>query len=97
MTPFAHVTVLAAEAVAPPETLPMKVVVCVTHEGAKSVASTDGMLRTMEASPYYESWLSYAVENEAAIHRALLVGNFVLVVLLVVAVGIGGFGVGMLF
>jgi len=67
---------LAAEAVAPPETLPMKVVVCVTHEGAKSVASTDGMLRTMEASPYYESWLSYAVENEAAIHRALLVGNF---------------------
>ena len=67
---------LAAEPVARPDAMPMKVVVCVTHEGSKSVASTDGMVRTMASSPYYERWLSYAVENEAALHKALLAGNF---------------------
>ncbi len=67
---------LAAEPVAGSDAMPMKVVVCVTHEGSKSVASTDGMLRTMASSPYYERWLSYAVENEAALHKALLSGNF---------------------
>ncbi len=67
---------LAAEPVARPDAMTMKVVVCVTHEGSKSVASTDGMVRTMASSPYYERWLSYAVDNEAALHKALLAGNF---------------------
>lgn len=66
---------LAAQPVAPADALPIKVVVCVTHAGPKSVSSTDGMLRTMEKSPYYERWLSYACENEAELYQALLQGN----------------------
>lgn len=67
---------LAAQPVAPASAFPMKVVVCVTHEGAKAVASTDGMLRTMETSPFYERWLSYGIENEQALREALLANDF---------------------
>jgi diphosphomevalonate decarboxylase len=67
---------LAAEPVAPASVFPMKVVVCVTHEGAKSVASTDGMVHTTKASPFYDRWLGFATENEARLRDALLANDF---------------------
>lgn len=41
-----------------PDAWPLEVVVAVTEEGAKAVASGDAMLRSARTSPFYSSWLS---------------------------------------
>lgn len=47
-----------AEAIAPADHWPLKVVVAITMEGAKDVPSTDGMNLTEATSPYYDAWLN---------------------------------------
>lgn len=65
----------AARAIAPPGTLDLAVLVCVTNEGQKSVPSTDGMTRS-QASPYYEAWLREAPRNFARMKDALTRTSF---------------------
>jgi diphosphomevalonate decarboxylase len=38
----------------------LRVVVAVTHEGAKAIGSTDGMLHTVKTSAYYPAWVASA-------------------------------------
>jgi len=68
--------VLAARPVAPPEHLPLVVLVCVTTEGPKAVGSTDGMRATLARSPYARAWLEYAPRAHAELRRALLARDF---------------------
>jgi diphosphomevalonate decarboxylase len=62
----------SARAVAPPDHLPLVVLVCVTTEAAKAVGSTDGMRVTMERSPYAQAWLEEAPKMHARLREALL-------------------------
>jgi len=64
--------VLGAATVAPPDHLDVRVLVCVTSEGPKSVASTDGMRRTAEVSPYYAAWVEKAPVLFRSLKAALL-------------------------
>ncbi len=67
---------LAAQPVAPPDHLPLVVLVCVTTEGAKPVGSTDGMRRTLAESPYARAWLDEAPRLHARLRAALLARDF---------------------
>lgn len=67
---------LAAVPLAQGEHLPLRVLVCVTSEGAKDVASTDGMRRTAKASPYYAPWLETAPRIHEQLKQALLSRDF---------------------
>jgi diphosphomevalonate decarboxylase len=69
--------VLPAQPVAPAAALPLVVLVCVTAEGPKAVGSTEGMQRTMTASPYAAAWLEEAPRLHAQLRAALLAGDFV--------------------
>jgi diphosphomevalonate decarboxylase len=62
--------------VAGPEALPLRVLVCVTTEAAKTTSSTDGMRLTQESSPYYDAWLSDAPAAHREMRAALLAGDF---------------------
>jgi diphosphomevalonate decarboxylase len=64
--------VLGASVVAPADHLDVRVLVCVTSEGAKAVASTDGMRRTAERSPYYAAWVERAPLMFSSLKAALL-------------------------
>ena len=66
----------ASRQVAPPDGIDLRILVCVTTEGAKSVGSTDGMKTTAERSPYYPAWLTEAPRIHAEIRKALLAGDF---------------------
>ncbi len=55
---------------------PLEVVVAITDSGAKKVGSTDGMLRTMDTSPYYRSWVDSVAEDVAAAGRAIAGRDF---------------------
>ncbi len=66
----------ASRQVAPPDALDLRVLVAVTSEEAKSVSSTEGMLRTSRESPYYVAWLVEAPRIHAALRMALLAGDF---------------------
>lgn len=61
-----------ARAVSPPDQLDLCVLVCVTSEREKKVASTSGMLETAKKSPYYGSWLEAAPRIFADAKSALL-------------------------
>jgi diphosphomevalonate decarboxylase len=65
-----------ARQVAPEDALDLRVLVAVTSEEAKSVSSTDGMLRTSRESPYYAAWLLEAPRIHAALRMALLMKDF---------------------
>jgi diphosphomevalonate decarboxylase len=67
---------LAARPVAPPDHLPLAVLVAVTTEGRKAVGSTDGMRRTMAESPYARAWLDEAPRLHARLRDALLARDF---------------------
>jgi diphosphomevalonate decarboxylase len=67
---------LGAQPVAPPDHLPMAVIVCVTTEARKAVGSTDGMRRTMAESPYARAWLEEAPRLHARLRAALLARDF---------------------
>ena len=47
----------AAEQVAPPEALPVRLVVAVCARGPKSIGSRDGMKLSRETSPYHAAWV----------------------------------------
>jgi len=64
-----------ARAVAGPGALPLRVLVCVTTEAAKSTSSTDGMRLTQTTSPYYAAWVRGAPAAQRAMRVALLAGD----------------------
>jgi diphosphomevalonate decarboxylase len=68
--------VLAARPVAPRDHVPLRVLVCVTTEGAKSLSSTEGMRATAATSPYYATWLAEAPRLCADLKAALLARDF---------------------
>jgi diphosphomevalonate decarboxylase len=67
---------LAARAVAPGEQLPLRVLVCVATEGAKSIGSTEGMRATATMSPYHAAWLMEGPRIFRAMRTALEAGDF---------------------
>ena len=66
----------AARAVAGPEALDLRVIVCVTTEAEKVTSSTDGMGLTQANSPYYAAWLADAPVSHRLMRAALLAGDF---------------------
>ncbi len=69
-------TPLAARAVAPADQLPLRILVCVATEGAKSIGSTDGMRATASASPYHQAWLADGPKVFHAMKAALAARDF---------------------
>ncbi len=65
-----------ARPVAPPEYLPLVVLVCVTTEAPKTIGSTEGMRLTMERSPYARAWLEEAPRLHELLREALLARDF---------------------
>ena len=66
----------AAFQVAPPEQLPMAVVVAVTALGEKAISSTVGMNQTQNSSPYFGAWASHAPTDYETVRKALLEKDF---------------------
>jgi diphosphomevalonate decarboxylase len=67
---------LSARPLAPPDHLPLVVLVCVTAEGAKDRSSTEGMAHTLAHSPYAAAWLEAAPRVHADLRGALLARDF---------------------
>jgi diphosphomevalonate decarboxylase len=65
-----------ARPLAPPDHLPLVVLVCVTTEVAKTIGSTEGMRLTMERSPYARAWLEEAPRLHELLREALLARDF---------------------
>lgn len=66
-------TSLAAEPIASADHWSdLRVVVAVTHEGAKEVSSTEGMLHTVRTSPYYAAWVETAPRLFERVRAAVL-------------------------
>lgn len=63
---------LEAVPVAPPDHLPLRVLVAVTREGPKATLSTEGMLHTQRTSPYYPAWVETAPALFARVRQAVL-------------------------
>jgi diphosphomevalonate decarboxylase len=63
---------LPALPVAPPDHLPLRVVVAVTREGPKDVSSTEGMQHTVRTSPYFPAWVNAAPGIFARVRDAIL-------------------------
>jgi diphosphomevalonate decarboxylase len=62
----------AAEAVAPADHWPVRLLVAVTESGPKAVSSSEGMQQTAQSSPYYRSWVDYAPKLYETIRGAVL-------------------------
>jgi diphosphomevalonate decarboxylase len=67
---------LGAEPVAPPEHLPLVLLVCITADGPKLVSSTEGMRITMARSPYAAEWTREAPRLHDRLRSALLARDF---------------------
>lgn len=67
-----------AEALAPVSHWPFKVFIAVANEKQKSEASTGGMERTRETSPYFESWIESAQKSVSEIRAAIQARDFAL-------------------
>lgn len=65
-----------ARQVAGPAHWPMTVVIAITDETAKTVGSTEGMIRTASTSPYYKAWIETSEKDLAAAHTAVLDRDF---------------------
>ncbi|MBI4706000.1 MAG: diphosphomevalonate decarboxylase [Deltaproteobacteria bacterium] len=63
---------LSARPLAGPEHWDLRMIVAVTTEEAKTVGSTQGMLRTARTSPLYAGWLAVAPGIFAAVREAVL-------------------------
>ena len=70
---------VGARPVAPPDHLPLAILVCVTTEARKAVGSSDGMRRTMAESPYARAWLEEAPRLHVRLRDALLARDFAVV------------------
>ncbi|MDP9002089.1 MAG: diphosphomevalonate decarboxylase [Myxococcota bacterium] len=68
--------VLAAQPIAPADHMPLVVVVAVTTDECKPIASRDGMRQTMERSPYARAWLEEAPKLHVRLREALLARDF---------------------
>ncbi len=66
----------SATRVATPEYWPLVMLVAVTSEVAKDIASTDGMTHTAASSPYYSSWVSDAPRLYSEVRQAVLGRDF---------------------
>ncbi len=64
-----------ARPVAGPDRIDLRVLVCVTTEGEKSISSRDGMSETARKSPYYAAWLEAAPRIHFALKEALLASD----------------------
>ena len=64
---------------APSDHLPLRVLVCVATEGAKSIGSTEGMRATATSSPYHAAWLAEGPRIFHAMKTALEARDFVAV------------------
>jgi diphosphomevalonate decarboxylase len=67
---------LSATPLAPPDHLPLVVLVCVTTEASKARSSTDGMNESLSRSPYAAAWLESAPRLHADLRAALLARDF---------------------
>ncbi|HEY2514550.1 MAG TPA: diphosphomevalonate decarboxylase [Polyangiaceae bacterium] len=67
---------LAARPVASPEQLPLRILVCVATESAKTVGSTEGMRATASSSPYHAGWLAEGPRIFHAMKKALAERDF---------------------
>jgi diphosphomevalonate decarboxylase len=67
---------LVAEQVAPPDHIPLRVLVCVTTESSKTTSSSEGMRATAALSPYYPAWLESAPAIFNELKDALLARDF---------------------
>jgi diphosphomevalonate decarboxylase len=67
---------LPAVQVAPPDHLPMRVLVAVATEGKKSIGSTEGMKATAALSPYHVAWMEESPRVFHALKAALLARDF---------------------
>lgn len=65
-----------AAQVAPPDHLPLSVLVCVTSEGPKASSSRSAMAETQAKSPYYERWVEFSHQNFEEQRKALLAKDF---------------------
>lgn len=70
-------TTLAARPIAPPDRLPLRMIVAVATEAPKEVGSTEGMRHTEATSPYYPAWIEGAPAWCAEVRAAILAGNLV--------------------
>jgi diphosphomevalonate decarboxylase len=68
--------VFPARPVAASDHMPLVVLVCVTSEGRKAIGSSEGMARTMAASPYARAWLDEAPRIHGRLRAALLAREF---------------------
>lgn len=64
-----------AEPVAPPEALPLAVLVAITAEGPKGTSSTAGMERSAATAPYWDAWVASAPADLAAMRAAVRAGD----------------------
>jgi diphosphomevalonate decarboxylase len=71
--------VLSATPVAPPDILPLLVLVCMTTEQRKATGSTAGMIETLRRSPYARAWLDESPRIHARLREALLARDFAVV------------------
>jgi diphosphomevalonate decarboxylase len=67
---------LPARPIAPPEHLPLIVLIGIVTESPKVVSSSDGMRETLERSPYAAAWLKEAPILHARLRDALLARDF---------------------
>ena len=66
---------LPARPVAPPDALPLRVLVAVTTERTKDTPSTGGMNHTAATSPYYRAWVEHAPRIFARVKAAVLAAD----------------------
>lgn len=63
---------LSARPLAPPDHWDVRIVVAITTEGPKPVASNRGMIVTEQGSPYYDAWVRKAPELAREIEQGVL-------------------------
>lgn len=68
--------ILAAHPIAAADHMPLVVVLAITSDECKLIASRDGMRQTMERSPYARAWLEEAPRLHLRLREALLVRDF---------------------
>ncbi len=67
---------LSASPVAPGDALPLRILVCVATEAAKTIGSTEGMKATATSSPYHAAWLDEGPRIFHAMKAALAARDF---------------------
>ena len=66
----------SAEQITDEQHWPLRVVIAITDQGAKTVSSADGMRISAKTSPYYSSWVDSAQADYDRAQRAVLERDF---------------------